>query len=110
MTVRDLSKSLNAEIIAGENGVDNEVTCGYCGDLLSWVMGRAKNTSVWVTVMGNINSIAVAVLADISCIILAENATLDADAKIKADEQEIPVMRLNMPQFELCAAIDKLLK
>lgn len=110
MTVRDLSKSLNAEIIAGENGVDNEVTCGYCGDLLSWVMGRAKNSSVWVTVMGNINSIAVAVLADISCIILAENATLDADAKIKADEQEIPVMRLNMPQFELCAAIDKLLK
>lgn len=110
MTVKDLSKSLNAEIIAGENGIDNQVTCGYCGDLLSWVMGRAKNNSVWVTVMGNINSIAVAVLADISCIILAENATLDADAKIKADEQEIPVLRINMPQFELCATIDKLLK
>ncbi len=108
MTVKDLANNINAEILAGDGGLDNTVECGYCGDLLSWVMGRAKEGSAWVTVMGEV--IAVAVLADISCIVLAENSALDNDAKIKADEHEIPVLRTSVPQYELCVTIDKLLK
>ncbi len=110
MTVKELANILNADIIAGQNGTDKIVECGYCGDLLSWVMGRAKENCVWITVMGNVNAIAVAVLADISCIILAENSVLDDDAKLKADEQEIPVLKINMPHFELCVTIDKIIK
>ena len=59
-------------------------------------MGRAKESSAWVTVMGNVNAVAVAVLADISCIVLAENSTLDEDAKIKADEHDIPILRTSV--------------
>ncbi len=33
---------------------------GNCGDLLSWVMGRAGSGSAWITVMGNVNAVAVA--------------------------------------------------
>lgn len=110
MTVKELANNINSEILAGNNGVENEVTCGYCGDLLSWVMGRAKENSAWVTVMGNVNAVAVAVLADISCIVLAENSPLDEDAKVKADEHDIPILRTDIPQYELCVAIDRLLK
>ncbi len=110
MTVNELMNALNAELLAGEGGLDNTVDCGYCGDLLSWVMGRAGENSAWVTVMGNVNAVAVAVLADISCIILAENSALDEEAKIKANEHNIPVLKTKIPQFELCVDIDKLLK
>ena len=80
MTVQDIIEKLNLKVFV-EGDVDREVTDCYIGDLLSWVMGRAPADSAWLTVMGNINSIAVATLADVSCIILVENAALDADAK-----------------------------
>ena len=40
-------------------------------------MGKAPAGCAWITVMGNVNSIAVATLADISCIILADSVELD---------------------------------
>ena len=110
MTVRELKEALGAKMLAGEGGLDNIVECGYCGDFLSWVMGRAGENSAWVTVMGNVNAVAVAVLADISCIVLAENSVLDDDARIKANEHDIPVLQTDIPQFELCVDIDKLIK
>ena len=110
MTVRELKEALGAKVLAGEGGIDNIIERGYCGDLLSWVMGRAGENSAWVTVMGNVNAVAVAVLADISCIVLAENSTLDDEAKIKADEHDIVILQTDIPQFELCVDIDKLIK
>ena len=42
------------------------VTGGYVGDLLSWVMGRARSGQAWITIMSNINTVAVASLADVA--------------------------------------------
>lgn len=91
MTVKELTEKLNLKIIV-EGDLDREVTGGYCGDLLSWVMGRAQSGNCWFTVMGNINAIAVAVLADCACIVLTENAPLDDDAKIRAEMQGVTVL------------------
>ena len=68
MTVNDLIKALDLEILVSGD-LDRTVTGGYCGDLLSWVMGRAKAGDAWMTVMGNVNAVAVAVLADTACIL-----------------------------------------
>ena len=83
MTVKDFIEKCNLKVLV-EGELDREITTCYIGDLLSWVMGRAPGDSAWLTVMGNINSIAVATLADVSCIVLVENAALDAEAKAKA--------------------------
>ncbi|MBQ1238733.1 MAG: hypothetical protein IIX71_01945, partial [Ruminococcus sp.] len=92
MTVQDLIEKLNLKILV-EGELDREVTDCYIGDLLSWVMGRAPGDSAWLTVMGNINSIAVATLADVRCIILVENAALDAEAKRKADMHGVTILQ-----------------
>ena len=52
----------------------------YIGDLLSWVMGRAKADDAWITIMTNINVVAVASLADTACIVLAEGVIPSARA------------------------------
>ena len=82
-----------------------EVKGCYCGDLLSWVMGRAKADDAWLTVMGNVNAIAVASLADTAGIILVEDAVLDADAKARAEQQEIAVYGTSLPAFETALKI-----
>ena len=43
---------------------DREVSKVFCCDLLSIAMGKAPADGVWVTVMGNKNTLAVATLTD----------------------------------------------
>lgn len=105
MTVRELCEQLECELLAGAGGMDREVTGCYIGDLLSWVMGRAEGDSAWITVMGNVNAIAVAKLTDISCILLCEDANLDDDAKIQAEANSIPVLASSQPAYPLAVAV-----
>ena len=80
MKIKDLAEKLNLKVLTPYDA-DREISGCYSGDLLSWVMSRAKEGDVWLTVMGNINAVAVAVLT--------ENASLDEQAKDKAELQGI---------------------
>ena len=91
MTAKELAAACGWTLLAGGEGEDNSVEGCYVGDLLSWVMARAQSGNVWLTVMGNINAIAVATLTDVACIVLAENAALDKEAAQRAELQGIPV-------------------
>jgi hypothetical protein len=76
MTVKELSEREEFKILALPEP-DRDIEGVYIGDLLSWVMGRAKANCAWITIMSNINIIAVASLANVACILLAEGLTLD---------------------------------
>ena len=109
MTVKEFSDKLNLTYLCNEaNATDREIDGCYCGDLLSWVMSRAEENNVWLTVMGNINSIGVAVLTDIACIVITENAPLDDNAKQKADENGVIVLTTNKNSYEVAAEFSKL--
>jgi len=104
MTVNEMITKCDLEIInIGEKNA--EITGVYCCDLLSVVMGKAFQGCAWVTVMGNINSIAVASLADISCIILSDTANLDETAMAKSKQQGVTVLKSKLPIFETALAI-----
>ena len=106
MTVKELAAACGFAIACGEGG--REVTRGiYCCDLLSIVMGRAPADCAWVTVMGNLNSIAVAVLADTACIVLAEGMALDDDAKARGEQQDVTVLKTSLPVYEASVAVAK---
>lgn len=90
--------------------MDREITIPFCCDLLSIAMGRAPSGCAWVTVMGNMNTLAVAALTDAACVILAEGAVLDEVAKKKAVDQEITVLSTEMPIFEAALKIHGLLQ
>lgn len=108
--VQDLKDSLPLKLLTENTNLNSEITGCYIGDLLSWVMANANNKNVWITVMGNINTIAVAALTNISCIILAENASLDKDAKSKAIEHNIPIFVTNLNSYNIAVKISKLLE
>ena len=109
MTVRDLAERLQLKILAGEDATDRDVQGCYTGDLLSWVMGRAQEGDAWLTVMGNINAIAVATLADTACIILTENAPLDEAARQKAQQQQVAVLQTEENSYHTDIHIHQLL-
>ena len=84
-----------------------EVNSLYCADLLSWVMVHASANCAWCTVLGNVNSIAVAVTACVSVIILCEGAEFDKDALLRAEQNQVFLVRTGLPVFEAAAAIAK---
>ncbi|MCL2033229.1 MAG: hypothetical protein FWG94_00700 [Oscillospiraceae bacterium] len=101
MTVKDLCDKLSLTVLTCGDRLNRETNGCYIGDLLSWVMGRAREDAAWITVMGNINSVAVAKLADLSCIILCEKASLDEDARAQADANGIVILSGEDPAYEL---------
>ncbi|MBQ8183338.1 MAG: hypothetical protein IJ025_05505 [Clostridia bacterium] len=110
MTVDKLQEILGLTYLCGEESAPQKQIDGcYCGDLLSWVMSRAEAGNIWLTVMGNINSIGVAVLADISCIILTENAALDDDARKRAEENEVVIFTTDKNAYTMAAEISKII-
>lgn len=108
MDVKTLAEKLDLKILCGEN-LERPVEGCYCGDLLSWVMSRAQENDVWLTVMGNINSIGVAVLADVACIVLTENAALDADALARAQQNDVIILQTEKNSYQMAAAISRLI-
>ena len=104
LTVETLAKELDLEIMELPEG-DREITGGYAGDLLSWVMGRAEAGDAWVTIMSNMNVSAVAQLADVACVIFAEGVKPDKEAVTKAQLHGINLLGSPKGVFELCADI-----
>lgn len=110
MTIQELAGICGWKLLAGTDGQDNEVDGCYVGDLLSWVMARAQSGNVWLTVMGNINAIAVATLTDVSAIVLAENAALDSEAAQRAEMQGIPVYSCTENLYDAAVRVYETLK
>lgn len=108
MKLSEFIEKLNLKVLT-EAECDKEITGCYCGDLLSWVMSRAKAGDAWLTVMGNVNAVAVAVLSDCACIILTENAALDDMAKQKAEMQGVCFLQSEKNAYELSIEISKLI-
>ena len=100
MTVKELVDRQIFRVVNLGEELDREVTKVFCCDLLSIAMGKAPADGAWVTVMGNVNTIAVATLADVSCVIMAEEVSLGEVARARAKEQGVTVLATEEPVFE----------
>lgn len=108
MTVRELSEMSEFKVICMPDG-DREIKGGYAGDLLSWVMGRASEGDAWITIMSNVNIVAVCTLADPACIILSENVQPDEQAVERAVEQGVNILTTELDTFSTCVRISALI-
>ncbi len=100
MTVQQLTDKQMFSVISPGEDPGREITGVFCCDLLSIAMGKAPAGSAWVTVMGNVNTIAVATLADVACVIIAEGAALDEVAQARAKQQGVTVLATEEPVFD----------
>ena len=88
---------------------DREIDGVYIGDLLSWVMGRAQMDNAWITIMTNVNVVAVASLADTSCVVLAEGVDMPEDIVQTAQDKDVNILRSNEPIYETALKLAELL-
>lgn len=89
---------------------EREITGGYIGDLLSWVMSGAQSGDAWITIMSNINTLAVASLTDVSCIILADNVLMEEDVLNMASQRGINILSSSENSYKSAIILSEKLK
>ena len=109
MTVSDFQNKANYKILTLPDP-DREIIGAYTGDLLSWVMGRAKPDQAWVTIMTNINVLAVASLIDLSVVICCEDSIPDIAVIEAAQAKGINMLLAKEPAFEVCITLSNILE
>ncbi len=108
MTVSEIAGRLGLEIICAP-APDRPVQGVYIGDLLSWVMGRARAGEAWITIMSNQNVAAVAVLAELGCVILAENVRPSEELLEAAQQRGVNLLRADRSVYDLAWRLHRLL-
>ncbi len=108
MTVKALANlEMFSEVLLPDG--DREVEGVYIGDLLSWVMGRANSGEAWITIMSNLNILAVASLTDVACIVIAENVKLTEDVLQTAKEKGINIISSSAAIYETAVFLSQVL-
>lgn len=106
MTVNDLIYAGFSPVSVSEP--ERELCGVYIGDLLSWVMGRAAAGNAWITIMSNVNVAAVASLADVGCVILAEGVEPDKQLLKAAETRGINLLKSEFPAYETALRLSSL--
>lgn len=107
MKVRELVEKLDLEVIVGKS-LDKEITGGYIGDLLSNVMAKARAGNLWLTIQGHQNVVAVALLTEVSAVIIVEDFDIEEEAVKKAEEKSINILRTPLFAYELAGKLFEL--
>lgn len=108
MTVSELTQLEEFKALClpeGERRIDGV----YIGDLLSWVMGRAGEDNAWITIMTNINVVAVASLSDVACVILAEGTAPDNEVLTTAEEKGVNLISSPLGAYEIAVKLSSLI-
>lgn len=100
MQLKEAVAALELTVLTGRENLESEITGGYVSDLLSNVMGQAEAGSIWVTMQGHQNIVAVASLASLPAILIAGGAEPDKDALQKAEKEGIALLTTAMSCFE----------
>jgi predicted transcriptional regulator len=110
MNVKELTEKLKFTVLAGSEGMDNEIVGGYSSDLLSDVMGHADAGLIWITLQTHKNVMAIASLKELAAVVLVNGFTPEADMLEKANEEGIPVLSTPLSAFEVNGLIYNLIK
>ena len=110
MTVAQIADRLNMKIVAGESNKEREIKGVYICDLLSWVMSHANDDDLWITVLTNLNTVAVAMLANVACVVIPEDIEVEEETINKANEEGVVMLRSELPSFDICIKTYELLK
>ncbi len=100
MTINELIEKTGWKLATTQLDTSIEVSGAYCGDLLSWVMGNGEPGQAWITVQVHPNVIAVALLREFSCVIVADGANVTDEMVQKSTDEQLVMLESGIPAYE----------
>lgn len=102
MNVAQFAEKIGARLVTSEAGADRQVSGVYACDLLSWAMSHSSRGDAWITVHTNMNVVAVAVLAEIACVVIPEGIDIEQSIVDKAIQEGIPILATSHSVYKIC--------
>lgn len=100
MLLKQIAQELNLKPV-NNTRADIEVTGGYASDLLSDVLAKAKNGTLWITNQKHQNIIGVAFMLNLAGVVISGGIDPDPNTAEKALEENIPLYITDMSMFDL---------
>jgi serine kinase of HPr protein (carbohydrate metabolism regulator) len=104
LTIKEAAAALGAQIVQPEFE-DADLSGAYTSDLLSDVMANAKEGGGLITIQAHKNTVAVATLVNIACIIICNNRPLPEDMLEAAKDEGIAVLLTKENQYTVSGKV-----
>ena len=96
-------------VFCGQENLNREIKGGYTSDLLSDVMGFAREGQVWITLQTHKNVLAIASLKELAAILLVKGNKPEDDMLEQAMDEGIPVLGTDAQTFETTGKVYQLI-
>jgi predicted transcriptional regulator len=105
MQLRKIKEVLQAEIVCGEDFLDQEVRFAGGSDLMSDVLAFGKPGILLLTGLTNSQSVRTASIIDASGIVYVRGKKPDEEGKTLAKEMGIPLLTTKFMMYEACGIL-----
>jgi predicted transcriptional regulator len=110
MTTEQVVKELELKVFTGEAMDSAELLGGYVSDLLSDVMGHAREGVLWITLQSHVNVVAIASLKELAGVLLVKGIEPDSTVLEKAREEGVVLLGTSEDTFTIAGKLYQLLK
>lgn len=105
MTIREIIPILDAKVLCGEEGLDQEVRSACGSDLMSDVLAFVKDKAILITGLTNVHVMRTAEMLDIHCVIFARGKIPPDDVLDEAKELGIVVLATEHTNYTTCGLL-----
>jgi len=105
MTVGEIARLLDANIIVGEDRADHEIEIAFASDLMSDVLTLKNDNVLLITGLANLQTLRTAEMSDIHCIVFARNKKISPEMQELAEENDIIVLECRYSVFKTCGML-----
>jgi predicted transcriptional regulator len=105
LTLHEIKKLLDAEVLIGEDQLDMEVKTAFVADLMSDVLAFATAGSLLITGLTNPQVVRTADVLDIAAIIMGRGKRPSQETFQLAEEVNIPILTTKYILFEIAGQL-----
>jgi predicted transcriptional regulator len=107
MKISEIKSILNAELICGEEFLDNEVFTACGSDMMSDVLAYVKEQAVLLSGLVNPQVVRTAEMMDMKCIVFVRGKRPDLDMIDLAVDRDIVLLGTSLEMFTACGLLYK---
>ena len=105
MKISKIRELLGAELLAGEENIENDVSSACCSDMMSDVLAYVKDQGVLITGLVNSQVIRTANMMDMVCIVFVRSKAPTEEMLELAKECGIVIMSSAKRAYEACGIL-----
>ena len=105
MKIRTIAELLDAEVLCGEENLDNDVISACGADMMSDVLAYVKEQAVLLTGLVNPQVIRTAAMMDMRCIVFVRGKKPSQDILSLAEDEGLVVLSTEERMFTACGTL-----